>query len=317
MRAITASAASARTKNKTLRNIRKYLPFYFFMLPGLIYLICNNYLPMYGITIAFKKLNFAKGILGSPWCGLDNFKFLFKSGQIYTILRNTLLYNLVMIPLGMMLSVACAIVLNEVKNKFASRVYQSIILIPSLMSWVVINYIAYAFLNAENGVINTWLTDLGLQPISWYTESAYWPVIIVLVSMWKTVGNSMIVYLASIVGISSEYYEAAKLDGASKWQQIWNITLPMLKPTMITLLILSLGGILHGDFGLFYQLPRNSSALYGATETLDVFVFNALMKQADYGMSSAASVFSSVVGFVLVIVSNKVSRKVDKDMALF
>ena len=293
-------------------------PVYLMAVPGLIYMICNNYLPMFGIIIAFKKLNFAKGILGSPWCGLDNFEFLFKSSTAFTIVRNTVGYNVAFIILGTIISIAVAILLNEVRNKVASRLYQSIILLPYLMSWVVASYLFYAMLASDTGMINNMiLKPLGFPGINWYSEKQYWPVILILINIWKGVGYQMIIYLSTIVSISPEYYEAATIDGVNKWQQIWYITLPLLKPTAITLLILAVGRIFASDFGLFYQVPRNSGALYETTQTIDVYVYNALMKQSDYGMSSAASVFQSIVGFVLVIVTNCIARKTNPDSALF
>ncbi|HIS46372.1 MAG TPA: sugar ABC transporter permease [Candidatus Scybalocola faecigallinarum] len=286
--------------------------------PGLIYMICNNYLPMFGIVIAFKKLNFAKGIFASPWCGLENFEFLFRSSTAFTIIRNTVLYNVVFIILGNVIAIAVAVLLNEIRSRRASKVYQSVILLPYLMSWVVASYLFYALLASDTGMINNFILEpLGLEPVNWYSEKQYWPVILTVVYIWKNVGYQMIIYLSSIVSISPEYYEAATIDGATKWQQIRKITLPLLKPTVITLLILAVGRIFASDFGLFYQVPRNSGALYETTQTIDVYVYNALMRQSDYGMSSAASVFQSVVGFVLVMVTNFIARKTNKESALF
>lgn len=293
-------------------------PVYLMTVPGLIYMICNNYLPMFGIVIAFKKLNFAKGIFASPWCGLENFEFLFRSSTAFTIIRNTVLYNVVFIILGNVIAIAVAVLLNEIRSRRASKVYQSVILLPYLMSWVVASYLFYALLASDTGMINNFILEpLGLEPVNWYSEKQYWPVILTVVYIWKNVGYQMIIYLSSIVSISPEYYEAATIDGATKWQQIRKITLPLLKPTVITLLILAVGRIFASDFGLFYQVPRNSGALYETTQTIDVYVYNALMRQSDYGMSSAASVFQSVVGFVLVMVTNFIARKTNKESALF
>lgn len=293
------------------------LPIYLMILPGLIYLICNNFFPMFGIIIAFKKYSFRKGLLGSDWAGLDNFKYLFTSDTAATIIRNTVLYNVVFIILGTVVSVAIAILLNEITKKKLQKVYQTVILLPFLISWVVISYLVFAFFSAESGLANSVLGFLGMERINWYTEPKYWPFILTFVNIWKGTGYSVIVYLATLIGINGEYYEAAKLDGASKWQQIKSITLPLLKPTIITLTILSIGRIFASDFGLFYQVPKNSGALYSTTQTIDVYVYNALMKNSDYGMSAAASVFQSIVGFVLVMVTNTIVRKTEKDAALF
>lgn len=293
------------------------LPMYLMILPGLVYLICNNFLPMFGIIIAFKDYSFRKGLLASDWAGFDNFKYLFASDTAWTIIRNTVLYNVVFIILGTVISVAVAILLNEITKKKLQTVYQTIILLPFLISWVVVSYLVFAFLSAESGLFNTVLTSLGLNKVNWYTEPQYWPFILTFVNIWKGTGYSVIIYLSTLVGISGEYFEAAKIDGATKWQQIRYITLPLLKPTVITLTILSVGRIFASDFSLFYQVPKNSGALYSTTQTIDVYVYNALMQNSDYGMSSAASVFQSIVGFVLVMVTNTIVRKTEKDSALF
>lgn len=304
-------------KKKKIR-WKQYLPIYLLALPGIIYMICNNYLPMFGIVIAFKKLNFAKGILASPWCGLKNFEFLFKSSTAFTMIRNTICYNVLWLILGHVLAIASAILLNEITNRFRARFYQSVILLPYLMSWVVVSYLVFAFLSADTGMFNnSILKPLGIAPVNWYSESKYWPFILTFVNHWKNNGYTMIVYFASIVGISQDYYEAAMLNGATKWQQIKHITIPQLVPTIITLMILSVGRIFASDFGLFYQIPRNTGALYNATQTIDVYVYNALMQRSDYGMASAASVFQSIVGFLMVMVTNAIVRKVSRENAMF
>lgn len=304
-------------KTKKKIHWKRMLPFYIMMIPGLAYLIINNYLPMFGVIIAFKKLNFAKGILGSDWCGLDNFKFLFASSDAWTITRNTIAYNLVNIILGTVLALAMAILMNEIRSKRASKIYQTLVLLPYLMSWVVVSYICYAFLSSESGMVNGILEKLGMDPVNWYNEAKYWPFIIIFFNFWKSIGYSMIIYFSGIVGISNDYYEAAMLDGATKWQQIKSITLPLMKPTVITMFIMGLGNIMRSDFGLFYQLPRNSGALYNVTRTLDVYVYNALMKNNNFGMSSAASFYQAVVGFVLIVIANKVVTRYSREQALF
>lgn len=297
---------------------RQFIPYYILALPGLIYMVCNNYVPMFGIIIAFKKLNFTKGILKSDWVGFRNFEFLFQSDTAFVIIRNTLLYNFVFIILGNIVAISCAILLNEVRKKYLVRFYQSIILLPYLISWVVISYLVFAFLSADNGLINNSILEpLGITPINWYNSPKYWPFILTMVNLWKGTGYSMVIYLASIVGINPDYYESAMIDGASKWQQIKSITLPFLAPTLVTLVVLSLGRIFNSDFGLFYQVPRNTGTLYKVTQTIDVYVYNALMKKNDFGMSSAASVFQSVVGFIMVMLANFIIRKYDRENALF
>ena len=288
------------------------------VLPGLLYLLINNYIPMFGIVIAFKKINFSKGIFGSPWNGLDNFRFLFLTKDAWVITRNTILYNVAFFIFGTVCSILLAILLNEITKKMASKVYQTVILLPYLMSWVVVSYLVFAFLSADTGFFNKTLLPLfGKEAINWYSNKTYWPFILIFVYLWKSVGYSMIIYLSGIVGISQDYYEAAKIDGASKWKQIRCITLPLIKPTVITMFILSIGQIFRSDFGLFYQVTKNSGTLYDYTRTIDVYVYQALMKNSDYSMSSAASVLQSVLGFVLIILANFFVKKYQEDSAIF
>ena len=300
------------------KRLKKSIPVYLLMLPGLIYLFCNNYMPMFGIVIAFKKINWQLGLWKSPWVGFDNFKFLFKSKDTVRMIRNTVGYNILFIVLGTVLAIAVAILLNEIVHRKSKTVYQSLILLPYLMSWVVVSYLVYAFLSNETGFVNnTLLATIGAEPVNWYQKAKYWPWILTFVNLWKSIGFSMVIYYSSIVGISTEYYEAARLDGAGKWKQITNITLPLLKPTVITLLIMNVEKIFASDFGLFYQIPRNSGALYATTQTIDTYVYNALMKLGNISMSSAASVLQSIVGFVLVMCVNTIVRKYERNSALF
>ncbi len=300
------------------KQLKKYIPFYIMAIPAVLYMVINNYLPMFGMVIAFKNLDFRKGILGSSWAGLSNFKYLFVTKDAFVMTRNTLLYNLAIIILGIVFGLAVAILLNEIVKKTVLSAYQSLMLIPYLMSWVIINYLVYALLASDTGLINnSILNRLGIEPITWYSTPKYWPFILVFISIWKNMGFNMILYYSSIVGISTDYFEAAKIDGASKWQQIKSITLPLLKPTAITLLILNVGRIFYSDFGLFYQIPRNSGMLYNVTRTIDTYVYNALMNNADYAMSSAASVYQSIVGFVMIMAANGLIKKISPDDTLF
>ena len=310
-------AEKARRRRRHI-NWKKTIAIYLMMLPGMLYFLFNNYLPMAGITIAFRKINYRLGIWKSPFCGLDNFEFLFSSGSVFTIIRNTLLYNIVFIVLGTVLAIAMAILLNEVRQKYLNRVYQTLVLLPHLMSMVVVSYLAYAFLRGETGYINnTILPLLGIDKIAFYQEKKYWPFILTFVNMWKSVGFNMVIYLAAVIGISPDYYEAARIDGASKWKQITRITIPLLTPTVITLFILSVGRIFYSDFGLFYQVPRNSGTLYDVTQTIDTFVYNALMNQNNISMSSAAGFIQSVVGCCLVLTANGIIRKISRENAMF
>lgn len=296
----------------------RIVPFYLMALPGIVYMIINNYLPMFGSIMAFKKLDFRKGIWGSPWNGLDNFKFLFASSDAWDITRNTVGYNIVFFIVGTVAAIIMAILINEITARISKKIYQCLILLPYLVSWVIVSYLGYAYLSGDVGLINTSILEpLGLEGINWYQEKKYWPFLMVFFATWKSVGYNMIIYLSSLVGISMDYFEAARIDGASKLQQIRYITLPLLKPTVITLFILAVGQVFRSDFGLFYQMPRNSGVLYPVTRTLDVYVYQALMKNANYGMSSAASFYQSIVGLVLIVLANKLVKKYDANSALF
>ncbi|SFE53627.1 putative aldouronate transport system permease protein [Paenibacillus catalpae] len=316
----TALVPQAGIPHKKKKNkYRKYAPLLIMMVPGLLYLLFNNYLPMLGIAIAFKKINFAKGLLESDWVAFENFKYLFKTSDAFIITRNTILYNLLFIVVGTFLSFACAILLNEIKNKAVLKFYQSIITLPHLISMVIVSYLVYALLSADTGFMNhTVLPWFGMKDgISWYTEEKYWPWILTLVHFWKSVGYSSIVFFAALLGIDEEYYEAARLDGASRLQQIRHITLPILTPVIIMLTLLSIGRIFYSDFGLFYQVPMNSGALFNTTATIDTYVFKGLMGSGDIGMSAAAGVYQSIVGFLLVMLANYIVRLYSKDSALF
>ena len=254
------------------KTLKRFWPLYLMFLPGAVYLFINCYIPMFGIQIAFRTYNARDGIYGSPWCGMENFEFLFRTNDAWIMTRNTLLYNFVFIVLGTVLAIAVAIILNEVKSKGAKQLYQTVILIP---------------------------------------------VILVIINIWKGLGYNMILYYATICGIDHSLYEAAVVDGANRWQQIWNITLPSLKSTIIILTLMALGGIFRSDFGLFYQVPQNSGPLTNVTQTIDTYVYRGLMTTSNIGMSSAAGVYQSIVGFILVVSANLVVRKLDSDSALF
>ena len=309
----------AEVKKEKKKNVLKeYWPLYLMMLPALLYLLINNYIPMAGMVIAFKKLNFAKGIWASPWAGLKNFKFLSASKDAWIITRNKLMYNVAFILVNMVVGIAIAILITEVRNTKLKKVYQSAILLPFLMSMVILSYIVYALLSAENGLVNNSILPLfHIDSIQWYQEPKYWPVILIIANCWKGVGYGCLIYIASLIGIDPSFYEAARLDGASKWQEITKITLPSLVPTIITLLLLSIGRIFYSDFGLFYQVPMNSGVLFPTTNVIDTYVYRALIEQGNISMSSAAGVYQSLVGFCVVMLSNWIVRKVDKDQALF
>lgn len=304
-----------RTRRK---NFKKYFPFVLMCLPALIYFLINNYLPICGLFIAFKNINLSVGFLKSPWCGLQNFKFLFATNDAYIITRNTILYNFAFIIVNTVMSVIVALLLNEIKSRFFLRSYQSIILLPYLISMVIVAYIVYAFLSTDTGILNKTIFPLfGLPAIGWYQDPKYWPYILVIVNLWKNIGFLTVIYYSSVIGISDDYFEAAKLDGATKWQQIRCITLPLIKPTIVTMVLLAIGKIFYADFGLFYQVPMNSGMIYPTTNVIDTYVYRALLQTGDIGMSSAAGAYQSFVGFIVVMLSNLVVKKIDPDNALF
>lgn len=304
-------------KKKKIR-WKKVIPVYLMLSPALVYFFINNYMPMYGITIAFRKLDYKLGILKSPFNGLENFKFLFTSGNLGPVVRNTLLYNLAFMVIGTVFPITVAILFNEIRNKWSKKIYQTLLLVPYLMSMVIVSYLVFAFLSADTGFINKAIIEpLTGNTISFYQEKKYWPFILTFVNQWKGIGFGMVLYLSAILGISVEYYEAARVDGATKWQQIRYVTLPFLKPMVITMTILGISKICMSDFGLFYQVPKNSGTLYSVTQTIDTYVYNALMNQNNIAMSSAASVLQAIIGFILVVVCNIVIRKVSRENAIF
>lgn len=305
-----------------LKNVMKNKIMLFMVLPGALWFLFFSYLPMIGTVIAFKEYRFSRhgfwaSVINSKWVGLDNFKFLFTTNDAYIITRNTLLYNGAFIILGLILSVGMAIVLSEIVNKKLAKIYQTGMFLPYFLSWVVVGYFAFSFLSSERGMLNQILGYFGVDSIQWYAEKAYWPFILIFVYLWKAVGYNSVVYLAAIMGIDKSLYEAAMIDGASKFQQIRNITLPLLNPIITIMTLLAIGKIFYADFGLFYQVPRNSGTLYSVTNVIDTYVYQGLKSMGEIGMSTAAGLYQSVVGFVLVMTSNYIVRKYNKDSALF
>lgn len=258
-----------------------------------------------------------KGIFGSPFVGLKNFKYLFVTKDAFIITRNTILYNLAFIVINTILAIAVAILLAEMTSKM-KKVYQCLILLPYMISMVIVSYLVFGFLSTENGFINnTVLRALGMEPISWYMKKQYWPFILVFVNAWKVIGYNCIIYLATILGIDRSIYESAAIDGASKWAQIKNITIPLLRPTVIMLTLLAVGRIFYSDFGLFYQVPQNQGALFSVTNTIDTYVYRGLLELGDMSMASAAGLYQSVIGFILILSANWAIRKIDPESAMF
>lgn len=315
---MTTAAAPDKKRASLVAKIKKWTPIYLMMLPGALYLLINNYIPMFGLVIAFKQVDFQKGIFESPWIGFQNFQFLFQTKDAFVITRNTLLYNIAFIILNTVIGIVFAIFICDITWKAGKKVYQSAILFPYLMSWVIVGYIIYAIFSMQYGIANkSILPAFGMDPLMWYNDPKYWPAILIITNTWKGIGYGCLIYISSINGIEASYFEAAELDGANKFQQIWNITLPEILPSVITLTLLSIGRIFYSDFGLFYQVPRDSGLLYSTTNTIDTYVYRGLMKLGNVGMASAAGFYQSVVGFILVLLSNWVVRKISPDNALF
>ncbi|TYP73249.1 ABC transporter permease [Paenibacillus methanolicus] len=300
-----------------VHSLWKYRFLTIMLAPALAVLVVNNYMPMFGVFIAFKNINYIDGIFGSPWVGFKNFEFLFNSGSIWRITRNTVLYSVAFMIVNTVLSVVIAVAINELRGRLA-KTYQTFLIMPYFLSMIVVGYLVYAFLNPEKGFVNgTVLEWFGADPVSWYSEKPYWPYILILVNAWKNVGIGAVIYIAAIAGIDNEYYEAAVIDGATKWKQIVHITLPLIQPIIVILTILSMGSVFNTDFGLFYQVPMDSGALYPVTDTVDTYVYRVLMELNDIGMSSAAALAQSVLGFILVLLTNSAVRRINSDQALF
>ena len=293
-------------------------------MPTVIWYILFTYLPMFGIIIAFKRIRapkrgvgFLTHILTSENAGLDNFRFVFGGRDASLMFRNTLGYNTVFIILGMVTAVGLALMISQLHSKRLAKVVQTAMFLPHFLSWVVVSYFVFSFLSMDKGLINTFLSEAGRDSIQWYMQPQYWPYILIFLNLWKGTGYGMVVYLASISGIDGELYEAAIIDGAKKSQQIKYITLPLLKPIILIMFILAVGRIFSTDFGLFYQVPRNSGPLVDVTQTIDVYVFKALMGNPNYGFAAAAGLLQSVFGLIPILIANAVVRRIDAENALF
>ncbi|MEZ4711485.1 MAG: ABC transporter permease subunit [Caldilineaceae bacterium] len=286
-------------------------------LPGIVLLFIFAYLPMVGLLIAFKDYRFADGILGSAWVGFNNFRFLFGTDTAWRITRNTLLMNSLFIIVNTAASLTIAVLLNEVFKSRMTKYYQTLLFFPYFISWVIASYFVFAFLNTQGGILNQWLDWLGVAPTAWYRSPQYWPAILTLANLWNGVGFGSIVYLAGILGIDPMLFEAAKIDGASKWQQVRYITMPMLLPLVIILTLLAIGRIFNADFGLFFFLPRDTPMLYPTTDVIDTFVYRSLVQLGDISMAAAAGFYQSVVGFVMVVVANWIVRRINADYSLY
>lgn len=303
-------------RNAGIRRFRKNLPLLLIALPAIIYLFVFNYIPLYGLVLPFKNYQYSKGFFGSEWVGLENFKILLNNKQVLIATRNTLFYNLTFIIVGTCVAVVLALMLYEMTSRFV-KVYQTMLLLPHFISWVIVAYVALVFLDMDAGLFNGVRKLFGAEPILWYNSPKYWPPLIVIFNVWKSMGFSAIMYYASLMGVDQELFEAAKIDGAGKLKQMWHIAIPSIKPLIITLTILNIGKIFYGDFGLFYNLPQNSPLLYSATDVIDTYVYRTLTVLGDMGISSAVGFYQSVLGFILVLLTNWVVNRIDSDNALF
>lgn len=293
-------------------------------LPTVAWFIAFCYIPMFGIVFAFKNYKYKPGkgfiyslFVHSKWVGLKNFEFLFRSPDIKNIFRNTLCYNIIFIIIGVTVPVALAIIISELYSRRLAKICQTAVFLPHFLSWVVVSYFVYAFLSTDKGLVNSIITSLGFERVMWYQDTKPWPFLLIFINTWKTFGYSMVVYMASITGIDSSLYESAVIDGATKWQQIKHITLPLLAPVISIMFIMNVGHIFSTDFGLFFQVTRDSNSLINVTQTLDVYVYKALMQSNNYNYSSAVSLLQSVLGCILLLITNKVVKKIDPNSGIF
>lgn len=300
-----------------LRTLGKNKAFLIMLLPAITYIAIFSYFPMSGIVLAFKKYTYAGGIFGSPWNGLKNFEFFFKSGKALLVTTNTVLYNALFIAFNTVLQIAVAVLLSELSGRRFKKISQSMMFLPYFISWVVVSVIAFNILSYDVGTINTMLRAVGAGKISFYSDGKWWPLILTLFGAWKSVGYGSILYLAAIMGVDTQIYEAAVIDGTNVFQRIFKITIPQIMPTVVILLLLSIGGIFRGNFDMFYNLVGSNGVLYGATDVIDTFTFRALMTNSDFGMSAASGFYQSVLCFITILIANKLVKVYDKDYSLF
>lgn len=308
-----------KLKLRFLTELSKNGQLYIMTLPAIALLFLFNYLPLFGLVLAFKNFTSDKGIFGSDWVNpiFSNFQFLLSSSQSLRAIQNTLLLNILFIVIGTVVTITFTFLLNEIQNKWAKKLFQTLTFFPFFVSWVVVGVFTYNLFNFDYGSINRLLLSFGMGKVDWYSYPEAWPAILVIINIWKGLGYGSVIYLATLAGIDSTYYEAAEIDGASKFQQIKYISLPMLKPTIIILTLLSVGRVMNADFGMFFNTVGNAALLYPTTDVIDTFVYRALRVTGDIGMASATGFFQSIISFILVTVSNLVVRRIDEDSSLF
>jgi putative aldouronate transport system permease protein len=312
----TITGSAKKSRRTEWYHLKKNSELLLLLMPGALLVLIFSYLPMFGTVLAFKDFRYDKGFWGSEWIGFDNFKFFFVSDNAWLITRNTVGYGLIYMILTTVIALTFAILMNEMGKKWL-RIHQTAMFIPYCLSWVVVSYLALALLDSSGGYLNKILEFFHLDTHMWYLETKPWPYILVSAYLWKNIGFSTLVYFAGIMGINQEYYEAAKIDGASRWQMAMRVTLPMLSTLIVVLLILAIGHIFVGDFGLHYFIPNNNGMTFPTTDIIDTYVFRALRVYGDIGMSTAIGLYQSVVGLVLVITANYVVRKINEENSLF
>ncbi len=310
--------------NEKMRSLKKRIckkqdiPLYFMAAPAVILMLLFNYAPMTGLVMAFKKYNVMKGIWGSEFIGLRNFEILFSSSDAFVIVRNTVVFNVVFIAFNVILAICLSLVLNELHSKLSAKLFQTVFILPHFLSWAVVAILVMAFLDRSNGLVNQIRNIMGLESlIDWYRRIEIWPPLLIFLNAWKHVGYQAVMYIAVISGISSEYYEAAVLDGATRFQQAKYITLPHLRTIISISLIMNIGSIFRGDFGLFYTVTQDSGALYPVTNVIDTYVYRGLLNNANIGVSTAVGLFQSLVGLIFILIANKIVSKIDPNSAMF
>ncbi len=304
-------------KSSKLKHIVRNPFLYAMAVPGLLFFLVFSYFPIYGIMIAFKDYNFAKGITGSQWVGFKNFDYFFTSDDFWVILRNTLMLNILFIVFTTAAAVVIALMFNEIRNKYFKRISQSFIFLPYFMSWIVVGMIVQSLFGGEEPMINAWLQNMGFEPVNWMFESKLWPIILTVIRVWQGAGYLSIIFLAAITGISGEYYESARIDGATRLQQIYHITLPLIRNVVVVLGLLGVGRIFYGDFGMIYGIIGDNSALYSTTDVIDTYTYRALRVLSDFSKSSAVVLYQSVMGLITIVIFNQIAKKIDKDSSLF
>lgn len=306
-----------KNKNGLIYELKKNRVLFLMILPAVLVAFLFSYLPMAGIVLAFKNYRFDLGVFGSPWAGLDNFKYFFNSGTGLLVTKNTILYNVFNLASSQILAIIIAIIITEMKGKYFKKISQSIIFLPYFISWIIVGAFVYNIFNFEAGTLNTLLKSFNMDPINMYDKPTAWIFIIAFFNSWKWVGYNSVIYIAAITSIDAECYEAADIDGANIFQKIKSITIPSITPTIIVILLLNVGRILRGDFQMFYQIVGNNGQLFNATDVIDTFVFRSLINSGDVGMTAAATFYQSIMCFVIIMVVNALVKKADKEYALF